>query len=293
MKELIVTLLAAVVCPLIAQAQVSFPYPVIPDVIVDEQARLAFVLEHFWDNYQFDDLSQLNRDTGEQGFVDFINLMQYADSVTCADAAKALAASITSKEPRLQHFDGLIDHYLGNPDSPMKNDVTYAHLLRAITQRLPDENAVKGRMAFRLALVVKNQPGMLAADFEYIDREGRHHRLYDTDSPLTLLVFSDPECEHCHEIMPLIISNETLQNDPRLTVLNIYPDENQKAWEADVKPLPQNWREGRSPKGEIMKKQIYALPALPSLYLLDSDKRVLVKDGTLDQIVQVLKANIR
>ena len=45
MKKLIVTLLAAVVCPLIAQAQVSFPYPVIPDVIVDEQARLAFVLE--------------------------------------------------------------------------------------------------------------------------------------------------------------------------------------------------------------------------------------------------------
>jgi hypothetical protein len=286
MKKLIATLLVAAVWPFVAQAQVSFPYPAIPDVIVDEQARLAYVLEHFWDNYHFDDLSQLNRDTGEQGFVDFINLMQYADSLTCAFAAQTLADSITSTEPRLQHFDGIIDHYLGNPDSPMKNDVTYAHLLRAVTQRLPDGHAAKSRLAFRLALVVRNQPGMLAADFDYIDRQGCHHRLYDIESPLTLIVFSDPECEHCHEIMPRIISNTTLQSDPRLTVLNIYPDDNRKAWEQDVKALPANWREGRSPEGEMMKKQIYALPALPSLYLLDSQKRVLVKDGTLEQVVE-------
>ena len=131
---------------------------------------------------------------------------------------------------------------------------------------------------------------MLAADFEYIDRQGRRHRLYDIESPLTLIVFSDPECEHCHEIMPRIISNATLQSDPRLTVLNIYPDDNRKAWEQDVKTLPANWREGRSPEGEVMKKQIYALPALPALYLLDSQKRVLVKDGTLELVVERMRS---
>lgn len=292
MKKLLMSMLLLLACSMGGRAQeVSFPYPAIPDVIVDEQARLSYVLEHFWDNYRFDDLSQPNRDVAEQGFVDYINLMQYADSATCATAARVLTDSITATEERLKHFDGLIDHYLGNPDSPMKNDVTYAHLLSAIVPRLAEGDATRSRLAYRLALVVKNQPGTMAADFEYIDRQGRHHRLYDTQSPLTLLVFSDPECEHCHEIMPRIIGNATLQNDPRLTVLNIYPDENRKAWEQDVKTLPQNWREGRSPEGEIMRKQLYALPALPSLYLLDREKRVLVKDGTLELVLQVLTAN--
>lgn len=291
MKKLLVSLLL-LACTTGGRAQeVSFPYPIIPDVLVDEQARLAYVLQHFWSNYLFDDQSQPNRDTGEQGFVDFINLMQYADSATCASAARVFTDSIAVSASRLKHFDGLIDHYLGNPDSPLKNDVSYAHLLRAVVTRLPDGDVTRSRLAYRLKLVERNQPGTLAADFEYIDRQGHHHRLYDTDSELTLLVFSDPECEHCHELMPLIIGNATLQGDARLTVLNIYPDENRKAWEQDVKPLPLNWQEGRSPEGELMRKQVYALPALPSLYLLDSQKRVLVKDGTLEQILQALSAN--
>ncbi len=291
MKKLAIALLCCTFLGTLGAAaqEVTFPYPAVPDSIVDEQARLGYVLEHFWESYRFDDDSRQNRDTGEQGFVDFINLMQYADSVTNARAAQVLADSIVGKELRLKHFDGLIDHYLGNPDSPMKNDVTYAHLLRAMTQRLPEGDATKSRLTFRLSLVVRNQPGSRAADFVYIDRQGLSHRLYDIDSPLLLIVFSDPECEHCHELMPAIIGNETLQGDPRLTVLNIYPDDNQQAWEQDLKPLPRNWREGRSPQGELMKRQVYALPALPSLYLLDAGKRVLVKDGTLQQVLDALR----
>lgn len=284
MKKLTFTLLLLLGGLTGAWSQVQFPYPAIPDVLQDEQARLGFVLEHFWTQYRFDDLSQTNRDIAEQGFADFINLMQYADSTTCSRAAQVLADSMTVSEQRLRHFDGLIDHYLGNPNSPLRNDVTYAHLLRALTRRLPDGDATRGRLVFRLQLVERNQPGTLATDFEYVDREGHRHRLYDIESALTLIVFSDPECEHCHELMPRIIGSQTLLNDKRLTVLNIYPDDNRQAWEADAKALPANWREGRSPEGEIMHKQLYALPAMPSLYLLDSQKRVLIKDGTLEQV---------
>ena len=284
MKKLTFTLLLLLGGLTGAWPQVQFPYPAIPDVLQDEQARLGYVLEHFWTHYRFDDLSQPNRDIAEQGFADFINLMQYADSTTCSRAAQALADSITVSEQRLHHFDGLTDHYLGNPNSPLRNDVTYAHLLRALTRRLPEGDATRSRLVFRLQLVQRNQPGTPATDFEYIDREGRRHRLYDIESALTLIVFSDPECEHCHELMPRIIGSQTLQNDQRLTVLNIYPDDNRQAWEADAKALPSNFLEGRSPEGEIMRRQLYALPAMPSLYLLDSQKRVLIKDGTLEQV---------
>ena len=291
MKRRIVTYLVAsvlAVTGVAAQDEVAFPFPEIPQSLQTPEARLGYMLEHYWSRYDFNDRSEQNQVVGEQGFADYINLMQYADSATCARSAQVLSDSIGSSPSRLEQFDGLIDHYLGNPNSPLRNDVTYAHLLRAITALPRLDEAMSSRLAYRLRMVERNQPGTVATDFAFIDRESHEHRLYDVDSELTLIVFSDPECEHCHEQMPRIMGSTALQGDNRLKVLNIYPDHNVQAWLKDVKPLPQNWLEGRSPQGAIIREQTYYLPALPSLYLLDREKRVIVKDGTLEQVESAL-----
>lgn len=271
-----------------AQDDVQFPFPQIPELLQTPEARLGYLMEHYWSRYDFSDNTERGQAVAEQGFADYVNLMQYADSATCALSARVLADSISRSQSRLEQFDGLVDHYLGNPNSPLRNDVTYAHLLRAFSALPQLDEARRSRMAFRLRMVERNQPGTLAADFTFIDREGREHRLYDVDSELTLIVFSDPECDHCHEQMPRIMGSRVLTQDARLRVLNIYPDHNAEAWLKDVKPLPQNWLEGRSPEGLIIREQTYYLPALPSLYLLDRQKRVVVKDGTIEQVEAVL-----
>ncbi len=292
MKRRIITYLVAsflAVTGVAAQDDVVFPFPEIPELLQTPEARLGYLLEHYWSRYDFNDQSDRNQMVAEQGFADYINLMQYADSATCALSAQVLSDSIGSSQSRLEQFDGLTDHYLGNPNSPLRNDVTYAHLLKAFTALPQLDEATASRLAFRLRMVERNQPGSIATDFVYIDREDCEHRLYDVDSELTLIVFSDPECEHCHEQMPRIMGSPVLQADNRLKVLNIYPDHNAEAWLKDVKPLPQNWLEGRSPQGAIIREQTYYLPALPSLYLLDRQKRVIVKDGTLEQVEAVLR----
>ncbi|MBP3251139.1 MAG: DUF5106 domain-containing protein [Prevotella sp.] len=289
MRRLLLLLLSAFAAVAGAEAQqpdVQFPFPQIPELLQAPEARLAFLMENYWSRYDFDDRSDRGRETGEQGFADYINLLQYADSALAARSVKTLADSLAKAPARLQHFDELTDHYLGNPNSPLRNDVVYAHMLRGLTALPQLDEAARQRLTFRLRLVEKNQPGTTAADFAYIDRQGKRHWLHEVESELTLLVFSDPECEHCHEQMPRIIDCETLRDNPHLTVLNIYPDDNTEAWLRAAMPLPANWLEGRSEGGELHREQTYYLPALPSLYLLDRDKRVMVKDGTLEQVVR-------
>ena len=234
----------------------AFPYPEIPVSLTDEKARLAYTLEHFWENYDFRNSSQTNHQIGEQGFVDFANLMAYADSATCAKAAGIFAEGVISSEQRLNFFEELARHYLENPQSPLRNDMVYCHLLRAFP--------ASPQRQFLIHQLSLNQPGMMSADCSFVDTGGNRVRLYDIQSQYVLLVFFDPQCEHCQEQMPQIQNDPVLKKTSGLKV--VYVDTN-------LNP-------------DVMK--VFYLPSLPSLYLLDAHKRVVVKDGTLQQIVSQL-----
>lgn len=233
-----------------------FPYPELPASLTDDRARLGYMLEHFWERYDFSDTLHANQQVGEQGLVDFVTLMTHADSATCAKAANAFADSISSSEQRLGRFEDLLRYYLENPQSPLRNDTVYSHLLRALP--------ATPQRQFLIRQLSLNQPGMIPADCSFVDAEGNRQRLYALQGQYILLVFFDPQCEHCQEQMPQIKREPLLQKTSGLKV--VYIDTN-------LNP-------------DVMK--VFYLPALPSLYLLDAHKRVVVKDGSLQQIVSQL-----
>ena len=135
----------------------AFPYPSIPDTVTEPQARIAFMLEHFWQGFDFGMLSTAEgRQTAEQGFVDFVNLLQHADSTTAARSCSLLVDSLTTPA-REELFSDFTERYLGDSYSPVRNDVTYAHLLRA----LPETPQRK----FLIGEVTKNQVGSQVKNF--------------------------------------------------------------------------------------------------------------------------------
>ena len=69
----------------------------------------------------------------------------------------------------------------------------------------------------------------------------------------------------------------------RLKVLAIYPDDDIAAWRAHLPQMPAGWTVGHSPM-EKGGEGAYDLPGIPALYLLGRDKRVLVKDSSVNVI---------
>ena len=225
-----------------AAAQI-FPYPSIPDSIEEPQERIAFMLEHFWRDFDFEKtVTAEGRMTAEQGFVDFINLLQHTDSLTAERCCRLLADSLTTPA-RETLFSDFTERYLGNPYSPMRNDVSYAHLLRSLPET-PERT-------YLLKEVTKNQVGMKVADIE---------GLYAIQSPLTLLVFYDPQCYRCQALIARIEEQKE-----RMTGVHLHYINTEEVPEAN---------------------EAFYLPSLPALYLLDQEKRVLVKDGSLEEIEQ-------
>ena len=64
-----------------------FPYPEVPAVMTVPEDRMAYLLEHFWERYDFRDTALLGRrEITEQGFADFVGLLMQSGFCGAADA---------------------------------------------------------------------------------------------------------------------------------------------------------------------------------------------------------------
>ena len=234
--------------------QGDFPYPDIPDEVEEPEAHMAYMLEHFWQDYSFADSTAMNREVGEQGMVDFLNLMQHADSVATTRGAVVFAHSLVSHPSATSFFEGLMEHYLGDPESPLHSDVVYAQLLRALPET--------PQRVWLLEQLAKNRVGSRAADILVTASEGKRVRLYSVKAEQTLLIFYDPDCRRCQRLDAQLEQEPLIVQNPHLQVVR-----------KDVNDL----------NGE------YYVPHTPALYLLDEKKRVVLKETNLQTLLQRLQ----
>ena len=72
-----------------------------------------------------------------------------------------------------------------------------------------------------------------------------------------------------------------------LSVVALYPDEDLSEWNKHSGEFPDEWIVARF--AHESERDKYDLPAIPNLYLLDNDKRVVVKDGNIEDILYLLE----
>jgi hypothetical protein len=79
-----------------------------------------------------------------------------------------------------------------------------------------------------------------------------------------------------------------------LSILSLYPDEDIAAWRAYLPAMPQHWINAYDEAMTITNERLYSLRAIPSLYLLDKEKQVLIKDGTnvaqIEDVISIVES---
>ena len=193
-----------------------------------------------------------------------------------------------------------LEHYLYDPNSPYRNDEYYIAVLEAITTGKTEKRTDQTRALFRLEMLRKNRLGTLAQNIHFQLDTGKSSALYDIDSEYTLIVFYDPECETCHEILKEMASSKFIKEHvsggktqkASLKVLTICTNGTKKSWKKVIPMLPPNWTNGYDVGESVIKKKLYDLRAFPSLYLLGKDKMVILKDAPLTTVINYLYNNI-
>ena len=275
------------------QSQV-FPFPEIPVTLTEPEARKAYLLTHYWEQFDFADTTLVdNRDVTEQGFVNFIALL--ADNTPeelVRESLKNWCTGFVGKDHARRVLTQTTDEYLYNPNSPFYNENLYGLYLETLLGMLPQTDAMRSSYQFKLKLVKRNNPGNQATDFTYYLPDGTRRTLATTPvkNNRMILMFYDPECESCHKVLLQMAADTSLAEavrSGRLSVLAIYTEGNDEAWRKALADIPEGWIVGTD--YEVIKtRALYDLKAMPSLYLLDGKKQVILKDTPYEQIHRTL-----
>ncbi|MDE6379707.1 MAG: DUF5106 domain-containing protein [Muribaculaceae bacterium] len=244
-----------------------------------EQRRSPIVA--FCEGIDYADTASLHdKDKMDARMADLVKLMMRSDTTDTKKALAIFLMGLNGDETALRTAAEKADLYLNSPNSPAKDETLYLLFLRSMLKAhdLPED--VAARTKDRIFFASLNRPGTKANDFNFIDRDGLKNSLYSVGSEKTLLIFYDPECPHCPEILERIAKNKKVNaaiEEGSLQVVAVYAEGKRDVWDKTKRELPENWTVAYDLTG-VLDEELYDLPAMPYVFLLDADKKVLIKD---------------
>lgn len=275
----------------------KFPYPEIPAMIQDAQEKQEYAVTHFWNRY-FDGLEQYgDGEILESAFANYLailNSVPVGKAVSAQDSLMALAGRAQAANPEGKIFERFLDlesHYLDDPNSPYRNEEFYLPVIDAILASEFSTDDQKSKAKYQKPLLSLNRLGTVANDFTYTLKNGRTGTLHGVKAERTLLFFSNPGCENCKEIIDMLSSSDHVSEliaTDKLAVVNIYPDADLTEWYSYMSNYPETWINAYDAENILHKDVIYYIKAIPSLYLLDAEKRVICKDAPPEMVMSML-----
>ena len=270
----------------------SFTLPTIPPMLTAPEQRADFLVKHYWDNVNFADTNYIHHpEVTEQAWADYCDLLNHVPLETAHEAMRKMIDRSNADKKVFAYFTDLADKYLYDPNSPMRNEEYYIPVLEAMIASPILDKTEKIRPQARLQLAQKNRIGTKALNFTYTLASGAQGNLHQLKADYILLFINNPGCHACTETIDALknspIINQLLAQK-KLIVLSIYPDEELDEWKKHLNEFPKEWINGYDKKFIIKEQQLYDLKAIPTLYLLNKDKTVLLKDAPAQAIEEYL-----
>lgn len=274
-------------------AQTRVFLPAIPPSQLSPDEQRDYLRWHYWDRFDFSDTTFVAvADTLQmvESYARYIALI--SDRPNDPAPMDSLMRKAALSRKMLDYFVMLAGEVLHDPNSPLRNDEFYIPVLRAQLASPYYDEYERIAPEYDLHTAMQNRIGHAANDFRYTLSSGATGTLYGIQAEYVLLFINNPGCAMCREIREAISASPMLSElieRGRLKVLALYPDEDLAEWRAYREQIPVSWINAYDKGCVVREKNLYDLSAIPSLYLLDSGKRVLVKDSTdVAQIEEVI-----
>lgn len=287
----------------------AFPVVGIPSMYTEPIERVEYAAQHYWDAFLpttkkdfASDSTMLFEVKIEDVETSFSTWLAVLGQQALPDAQKSVSRFFSRLEACeaadtashiVSRMAAIVDKYLYDPNSPYRDEDLYLPFVDALSKSQYVPENLRASYAFDARMCSLNQHGQKAADFRFIDIEGREHRLYDLPGDFTLLFFSNPGCQACKEIIEQLSSIPSIGmmiEEGSLSVANVYIDEDVDAWRDYQDFYPDEWYNGYDPDQTIRQDLLYCVRGIPSLYLLDKEKSVLFKDAPTEKVLGFLSS---
>ena len=292
-------------------APVDFPRVEVPSYINDNRQAVNWLVSRYWSKFfalpAYDDTESLSGRGGtfngvdslafEEAFGMYAQLLKMADHRNVVASvnnlfAKADSLALQGRRKPLLSLMTRMEHYFYDPNSPVLDEEIYLCALNGILAAKSLTELDKMQYGYQHSICSMNRVGTPAADFTFrqLLSNGKmaDKTLYnDVEGEYTLLFFNNPDCGSCAQILEAIKGSllAGMVMDGKLEVLAMYIDEDLTAWKENRSKYPDGWIYAYDPDLVLRDNNIYGLRAIPSLYLLDKEKRVILKDAPVDMVI--------
>lgn len=279
---LLLSLVAGAVCVAVGQ----LPLPVVPPTLKKPADRAIYIIDHFWDGLDFSDTA-VSRDARliEQSFADYTSLFPVVNDSTARlqSAVDRLVKASEADSIAAAGLREIAEIYLYDVVSPMHNDDYYRFYLNSFIKSDGLDDGMRLRYEYQLEEIDKNRVGETAADFGLVAKDGSETTLARevAGAPLTVVMFYNPFCSECHDISSAMADDPAVAKAVaagRLQLIAVIAD---GAWSdnASAVPLDGPIREFAAKDNCVEEEQLYSIRLIPTLYVLDSEMKVVMRDA--------------
>lgn len=288
----------------------KFPEVKVPAMYSSEDEIGKYVLEHFWDRF-FADTGRYLCDSVHIAGVQFDSFVtEIASYIRILENCplEASTASISHFFSQLEAYQKRdttsnayerivegVSYYLYDPNSPVRDEDLYLPFVSAVASSELTKEDMRAAYAYDARMCALNRRGEVAPDFSFVDDSGRMRHLHGLKGDYTILLFINPGCHACGEIVESFDTPQLkeLQDAGKVTVVSMYIDEEIDKWKEKRADMPSFWINGYDPTLAIRNDNIYNVRAIPSVYLLDGAKKIMLKDAPPERVLEVLASVLK
>lgn len=256
-----------------------------PSALTTPEEQSAYQVAHYWDRMDFSDtVYARDRDFIERTLARYVVYLPSADSTISYPAVADLMQRAETDSLSYSLLAHLADdlYEAGEYES-------YLPFARAILESDFLSEADRMTPEYQIRLVMLNRPGTLASDFDYVTLSGDTLRMSSLRGKPLVLFFYNASCHSCYSVAVRMESSTVISTavaEGKVSVLAIDKMGDVDAWRASVRSeMPRAWLHGYN-YTQLYNTELYNIDAVPTIYLLDEDGVVLLRETTPEEIEQ-------
>lgn len=262
---------------------------------IRQKAQLDWIRAHYFDNIDLADPNLIRTPFFFEKVNYFLKTFysQHPDSI-----GPALTMILDAMEPSEENFQFFLVHYLNEyaKSNIVGMDAVYVHLV--------DTYYAKGRAPWtesdQLEKIIENANGLkptligkIAPNIRLEKKDGSTFNLHDLPSKYTILYFWRFDCGHCRESTPVVKEFYEKFKDKGVTLVAVctkFTDDIKGCWDYVEENEIDDWMHGVDTYHRSKYMELYYIKSTPQIFILDQDKKIIIKKIGSDQLEDVMSS---
>lgn len=269
------------------------PIPNPPASITRLDERCNYILDHFWDNFNYKNAFSAQK-RFDKTLGQFFAFTPYATADTVHIAVDRLINNFAKAKPQLLvDLCAVAEKWTHGDSAEYASDELYFPFVDAVVKNKKAKGPQRARFEAQHRQMLNSMVGSDISNFEFTKPDGSKATMADARAPHVMLIFADPDCADCLLTKARLSADfviEALVKNDILKVVVIYPGEaNDEAWMKEAASMPEGWIVGANPEADLL----FEIPDTPTIYYLNDDLKVKVKNVAVDNILMAFHSLIQ